>query len=153
GEFAEGLAVAPGDPLRALVTDLGSVHATSDGGASWRAVYVAPQSRNPAGLPTPRGRSYPGGLQDTRCWWLLWPSADVVWSCMTDVRAWRSIDGGQTWSFGFTGHTENTMYHAVRHGSGAIYGATSTAHDMYQSTYLQDSRIDGAGGRVLVSVD
>jgi hypothetical protein len=153
GEFAEGFCVAPGDPLRALVTDLGSIHATSDGGASWRAVYVAPASRNAPGLPTPRGRSYPGAIEDTSCWWLAWPDDNTVWSCMTDVRAWRSTDRGNTWSFGFTGHTENTMYHAVRDPNGVLYGATSTAHDMYQSTYLQDSRIDGAGGRVLQSAD
>ena len=54
----------------------------------------------------------------------------------------------------FAGHTDNSMYRSFRHPtSGVLYAATSTVHDMYQSTYLQDSRIDPGSGKVLFSSD
>lgn len=37
--------------------------------------------------------------------------------------------------------------------NGNIYGATSTLHDMYQSTYLTDAIINGGLGRVLFSTN
>lgn len=152
GEYALGLAVAPNDPARAMVTDLGGVHATADGGQTWRAVYVTPSSRNATGQPTPRGRDYVGSLDNTSAWWLHWPTEDIVWACVTDIRGCKSRDGGERWAFDYSGHTENTMYHVVQRG-GVVYGATSTVHDLYESTYLQDARIDPGGGRVLQSVD
>lgn len=152
GEYALGLAVAPTDPQRAIVTDLGGVHVTADGGQNWRAVHVAPPSRNAAGMPTPRGRDYVGVLDNTSAWWLHWPTDEVVWACATDIRGCRSRDAGLSWAFDYSGHTENTMYHVVE-GGGVLYGATSTVHDLYESTYLQDARIDPGGGRVLQSTD
>lgn len=46
------------------------------------------------------------------------------------------------------------MYNSLKHPSnGNIYAAVSSAHDMYQSTYLTDARIDGATGKILYSTN
>lgn len=37
GEYALGLAVAPSDPSRAVITDLGFAHVTTNGGTTWKA--------------------------------------------------------------------------------------------------------------------
>lgn len=154
GEYALGFAVHPFDGSRAMVSDLGGFHLTSDGGGSWRAAFVATASRNPAGAPTPRRRSYlSNGSQNTSVWALCWSDPSTLLACASDVRAMRSTDGGAQWSLDFSGHTQNTMCHAVRHGDGTLYAGSSTAHDLYQSTYLTDSRLDGAGGQLLRSTD
>lgn len=154
GEYALGFAVHPFDGSRAIVSDLGGFHLTSDAGASWHAGFVAPASLNAAGAPTPRRRSYVGnGSQNQSVWALCWSDADTLLACASDVRAMRSTDGGVTWSLDFAGHTQNTMCHAVRHPDGTIYAGSSSAHDLYQSTYLTDSRLDGASGQLLASTD
>jgi photosystem II stability/assembly factor-like uncharacterized protein len=154
GEFALGFAVSPVDKNRAAFSDLGFIHLTTDGGVSWRQAYLTPADENPAGQPTPKGRNYRGvGLENTSVWDLVWSDAEKIFACFTDVRGIRTTDGGRSWSFNYTGHTENTMYRAVRHADGTLYAGTSTVHDLYQSTYLADARIDGGGGRVLYSSD
>jgi hypothetical protein len=50
------------------------------------------------------------------------------------------------------------MYRSIKHPvSGVLYAGTSYVHDLYQSTYLQDSRIDvsvsGSEGQVLYSTN
>jgi hypothetical protein len=154
GEYALGLAVAPTDGNRALVTDLGFVHGTSDGGATWHQAYLDFRGENSAGSNTPKKRAYASiGLENTSCWWLTWSDASRIFASYTDIRGMRTTDGGSSWSFNYTGHTLNTMYMAVRHSSGTLYAATSSVHDLYESTYLQDSRIDGGTGQVLYSTD
>src|SRR5438477_12964003 len=77
-----------------------------------------------------------------------------MFTSYTDIRGTRSTDAGKTWSFNYTGHSQNTMYMAIRHPvSGVLYAATSTIHDMYQSTHLTDSSIDGGLGKVLFSTN
>ena len=76
----------------------------------------------------------------------------------TDIRGVVSKDGGASWSFHYTGHDLNTMYRTETVGQGTpaaltIYGATSSVHDMYQSTHLTDKSIDNGDGRVLATVD
>lgn len=142
------------DPDRAVFTDLGFAHGTADGGATWRQMYVHPATENPMGSSTPKRHYYRGaGLEDTSCWWLTWSDATRLFGSFTDIRGVRSTDGGTTWGFDYSGHTLNTMYHCVRHPNGTLYAATSSVHDLYQSTYLQDSRIDGGTGRILYSAD
>lgn len=150
-----GLGVAPNDADRAAFTDYGFIHVTSDGGQTWRQAYLAQSDENPAGAATPQRRRYhSAGLENTSCWNITWLSDDVLWASFSDIRGLRSTDGGETWSFDYSGHTHNTSYDCVLHpGTGAAYLATSTAHDLYQSTYLTDARIDGAGGTVRVSTD
>ncbi len=146
GEYVLGLAVAPQDSSRALITDLGFGHLTTNGGTSWKAVYVQPADLNPANSPTPIGKAYhSAGLDNTTSWSLTWANPNVMILGNSDVRGQRSTDGGQTWGFGYTGHTFNSMYRSFKHpSSGVLYAATANIHDMYQSTYLTDARIDTA---------
>lgn len=155
GEYALGFAVSPVDPNRAIVTDLGFAHITADGGVTWHQAYVRPATENPAGTTIPLTKAYlSAGLENTTAWGLTWSDSSNVFASFTDIRGVRSTDGGATWSFGYSGHTQNTMYRCVRHPStGVLYAATSSVHDLYQSTYLQDSRIDGGAGLVLFSSD
>jgi hypothetical protein len=51
------------------------------------------------------------------------------------------------------GLPHNSTYHVVEHPDGTLYAATSTIHDLYQSTYLRDAQIDGGDGWVISSTD
>ena len=157
GEYALGFAVAPLDANVAIITDLGCAHVTTSGGTTWRQAYVAVQDQNPPAAPTPTGKNYHGiGFENTSCWSLHWSDTANLFVGQTDIRGARSSDGGLTWSFGYTGHTLNSMYRIVKHpASATIYAATSSIHDMYESTYLTDARINpnGARGQVLASTD
>ncbi len=155
GEYALGLSVSPTDPSRVAFTDLGFVHVTRDGGTTWKQAYLAASAQNPAGAPTPKGRAYQSnGMENTSVWNLLWADPNTIIGCYTDIRAAISTDGGGSWSQNFTGHTLNTMYHAIKHpGGGVIYAATSSVHDIYESTHLTDAALDGGQGKVLFSLD
>ncbi len=155
GEYALGFAVAPQDSSRVVITDLGGAHVTTNGGTNWQSRYVQAVDLNPAGVNTPTGRAYhDSGLDNTTSWSLTWATPNTMILGNSDVRGQRSIDGGQTWGFGYTGHADNSMFRSFRHpATGTLYAATSTVHDMYQSTYLQDSRIDPGSGKVLFSTD
>ncbi len=155
GAGTTGFCVAPNDKNRAAFTDYGFLHLTTDGGTTWRQAYVNPADENPAGASTPKGKAYHGvGLENTSCWWLHWTGISHVFACYTDINGARTEDGGDSWSFNFTGHTENTAYYCLQPpGSSTLYLATSSVHDLYQSTYLTDSRINGGSGRVLQSTD
>ena len=156
GEFALGFAVSPADSDRAIITDLGFAHLTTDGGVTWTQAYVDPDDANPMGSPTPKGRAYRGvGVEDTSVWWLHWATNETIIAAFTDIRGIRSTDGGLSWASGFSqGLPHNSTYHIVEHpGTGALYGATSSVHDLYQSTYLADDRIDGGEGGIVISVN
>lgn len=155
GEYALGFTVCATDPSKVMITDLGFVHVTSDGGASWKQAYVQPADQNAMNAPTPKGKAYHGiGLENTSAWHLLWCDNLNMIACYTDIRGAISSDGGITWSFNYTGHTLNTMYHALKHPTtGIVYAATSSIHDLYESTYLTDARIDNGTGQVLFSTN
>lgn len=61
-EYVNSFAVCPNNPNRVIITDLGFVHVTDDGGANWRQAYVDPAYENPAGSPTPKGKYYRGNV-------------------------------------------------------------------------------------------
>src|SRR5262249_23149182 len=153
GEVALGLAVDANDPSRVIITDLGFAHESTDGGATWHDLNVAPADLNPAGSPMPKGRSYhDSGLDNTSSWGVTWVNANRLIASDTDVIAEVSSDGGQTFGFGFTGNNYNTTYRTVvQPSTGVVYAATSSIHDMYQSTHLTDASIDGGSGAVLFS--
>lgn len=155
GEYVLGLAVAPTNPDVVLFTDLGFVHVSTDGGASWQQRYVDTADENPANSPTPRGRSYRSiGLENTSCWWITWLNQSNIFVPFTDVTAIRSSDGGMSWSRNYNNLDYNSVYHSLVHPtSGVLYAATSSVHDIYQSTYLQDSDIDDGDGAVMYSTD
>lgn len=155
GEYALGFQCSPVNPDKVIITDLGFPHITTDGGLTWIQAYVNPEDQNPANASTPTGKYYrTTGLENTSCWWLTWSDSLNIFGSYSDIRGTRSTDGGNFWSFNYTGHSNNTMYHSIKHPSnGNIYAATSSVHDMYQSTYLTDARINGGLGRVLFSAN
>ncbi|MGB7548064.1 MAG: hypothetical protein WBM14_09970, partial [Terracidiphilus sp.] len=152
-----GLCVAPRNAKKVVYTDWGFVHKTADAGATWQQAYTSAADQHPAGSATPTNKSYHSiGLENTSCWQVFWADSSNMFAPFTDIKGVRSVDAGNSWSFNYTGHSQNTMYWIAKNPtSGVLYAATSTIHDMYESTYLQDSRIDasGAGGKVLFSSD
>ncbi len=154
GEMALGFTVARNDPNRLIITDLGFAHASTDGGATWRNLNVNPADLNPAGAPTPTGHTYrSSGLDNTTAWQVAFTGGTTMFVANSDVRGQRSIDGGASFGFGYSGHSRNTMYRIATAANGTLYGAAASVHDLYQSTYLTDSRIDGGNGAVLASTD
>lgn len=155
GEYALGLAVRPRDGNRVVVTDLGFVHVSNDGGATWHQAYVDPADETPAGQPTPISKSTrTSGVDQTSVWWLTWSDAKKVFMCVTDITSALSDDGGKSWArAGDNGLSLNTTYHGVTGPDGALYVATSSVHDLYQSPYLTDDRVDRGTGAIMVSKD
>ncbi|WP_437580567.1 hypothetical protein [Sorangium sp. So ce887] len=161
GEYALGLSVSPTDPRRVALTDLGFVHVSEDGGRTFQQAYVKPADENPRGADTPKSGVYrTSGVEQTSGWWLTFYDKDTMFASLTDIRSGFSEDGGESWSRdGANGLFLNTTYHVVRHPyTGALYAATGSVHDIYQSPYLRDARLDGtpsrpARGGIMVSTD
>lgn len=156
GECAFGLAVAANDPNRVLFGDFGFCHKTTNGGATWTQGYVDPASQNTIGINTPTGKNYVGcGIENTTCWQIIFPTTNTVWACFSDIKGVRSIDGGNSWSFNYSGHNANSMYRVVKHSNGNLFAGTSNIHDMYQSTRLADAQLDAADaeGKILYSTN
>lgn len=152
GECAMGFTVSPLDVNRLAISDFGFVHVSTNGASTWQQAYVTQATQNPMNTVITAGKSYEGnGLENTSCWWLTWGDANNMFASFSDIRGVRSTNAGALWSFNYSGHTQNTMYHTIKHANGMMYGASSNIHDMYQSTYLQDSRIDAGLGMVLMS--
>lgn len=151
-----GLAVAPNDSSRVVLSDLVTVHVTVDGAREWHAAYVKPPFLTPPGQLTPIAKpSQTNGLDNTSVWYLTWANPHTIFTSITDIRSQWSNDGGHTWIRpGDAGLDLNTTYHAVRDPkSGKIYAGLSEKHDLYQSTTLTDDRIDPYGGQIRVSSD
>lgn len=147
GEYALGLAVSASDSRRVMMTDLGFVHVSDDGGEQWRQAYVSESDANSAGRDTPKSKFYrSNGVEQTSSWWLTWGSPRTLFASLTDIRSAFSQDGGVTWSRDSNnGLTLNTTYHVVQEPtSGIMYAGTSSVHDIYQSPWLRDSRLDGS---------
>lgn len=155
GAGALGFAVSPVEANKAAFTDLGFSHLTTDGGATWKQMYVNPADQNPMNALTPKGKYYHSvGLEDTTCWWLTWTDANNLFASYSDIRGTRSTDGGASWSFNYTGQPYNSTYQSLKHPvTGALYAATSSVHDIYQSTRLQDSILDSGTGAIKYSTD
>jgi len=154
GGMACGFAVAGGDGRRLAYTDYGFVHVSDDAGTTWRQAYLDPRDQNPSGASTPKGRSYrSAGLENTTAWQVFWADSLRVFGAFSDIRGIRSIDAGVSWGFGYAGHADNSMYRIAKGLDGKLYAATSTVHDLYQSTRLADAQLDAGTGHVLVSSD
>jgi hypothetical protein len=78
-----------------------------------------------------------------------------MWACYSDIRGCRSTDGGNMWSFDYTGTTANSSYRVAEHSNGNLFAGTSSIHDMYQSTRLQNNPLDNADseGKIIYSTD
>ncbi|HLP93458.1 MAG TPA: T9SS type A sorting domain-containing protein [Saprospiraceae bacterium] len=157
GGFALGFAVNRLNSQHAVLTDFGFIHHTLNGGVDWHQAYLQPADENPANTPTPKKKYYHGvGMEQTTCWQVYWFDANNIFGCFTDIRGVRSQDAGKSWSFDYTGHNLNTMYRIAKHNTQDIwYGATSSVHDIYQTTYITDQRLQPSykDGQVLYSSD
>ena len=155
GEYALGFAVSSTNSNYAIFTDLGFAHITTDGGSHWEQIYVNKSDANNENASIAKGKTYRSvGLENTSCWNMCWSDEKNIFAGYTDIQGCRSSDGGNSWSFDYTGHNDNTMYMSIKHPqTGILYAATSSVHDMYESMFLTDSRIDGGRGKVLFSTD
>ncbi|MBI5914582.1 MAG: hypothetical protein HY842_04335 [Bacteroidetes bacterium] len=157
GGNALGFTVNPLNSQQALMTDFGFVHQTTDGGGTWHQAYLSSADENPAGAATPKKKYYHGiGLEQTTCWQVFWFDENTVFGCFTDIKGVRSTDKGVSWSFDYTGHDQNTMYRIAKHNTQPIwFAATSSVHDIYQTTYVTDARLQPSykAGKVLFSSD
>lgn len=153
-ENAMGFTVSPTDPQRVVITDFGFAHLSTDGGATWQSLNVAPADRTaPGAIIDPTTATHSSGLDNTSTWGLTWTDPRHVIGAYTDIGGAVSADAGRSWSLGYSGHELNSMYRAVTAPNGIVYAATSSVHDLYETTYLRDSRIDHGTGRVLFSSD
>ena len=154
-EVSLGFTVDMNDASKLIFTDYSFASLSTDGGSTWNQVYVNPNQQNAAGSNTTKGKSYSSiGLENTTCWQVYWADKANMFSCFSDISGVRSVDSGYSWSFNYTGHSDNSMYRIVKNiSSNTMYGATSTVHDMYQSTRLQDASLDAGKGKVLQSTD
>lgn len=157
GECAFGLAVAPNNANSVIFGDFGFVHKTSNGGTTWQQAYVSSADQHALNTSTPPNQSYHSvGIENTTCWQVHWINANNMWACFSDIRGIRSTDAGDSWSFNYTGNTANSTYRVVQHPStGTLFAATSNIHDIYQSTYLTDARLDAtdANGKIIYSTN
>ncbi len=152
GEYVLGLAVAPGNPDHAAFTDLGFVHVTNSGGNTWKQAYVSTADQNAPASNTPVFKAYNGiGLENTSHWWLCWNGPQQLFSAASDINGIRSDDGGYKWRMmGAT--SQNSSYFVLKHpANSTLYAATATVHDLYQTTYLSDARIDAGQGTIRYS--
>ena len=154
-QYSFGFTVCPSDSNDAVLTGEGFTHLTTDGGNTWQDAYVPRSDLNAANASTPKGKYYhPNGLEVTSQWDLMWYDSLNMFSGCTDITGIRSKDGGNTWSFNYTGLGYNTVYKFLENPSThVIYAATSSIHDMYESTHLRDANIDGGTGEIAYSTD
>ncbi|MBY0527581.1 MAG: hypothetical protein K2R98_29560 [Gemmataceae bacterium] len=154
-EYVLGLDVSPVDRNRVVITDLGCIHLTTDGGKTWRQIYNTPAGERTPGRPTPRGDVYVSrGMEPTAAWYVAWLDEKNLIGCYSDIRGVRSTDGGKHWGWNYSGHQLNALYHAIQHPSnGRAYAAASGLHDMYMSMFLADNTIDKAKGLAVYSTD
>ncbi|HDQ45444.1 MAG TPA: hypothetical protein ENN17_08115, partial [bacterium] len=154
GGYALGFTAANNDVDKLAITDLGFIHMSTDGGKTWHQKYVDPAFQNPMGDATPKKKAYKGVVNQTSAWHIHWNSSSELFACFSDIRGIRSTDGGGTWSFDYSGHELNTMYHIAAHPvHGTLYAATGSIHDLYMSHRLGDDPIDGGEGLLLSSTD
>jgi photosystem II stability/assembly factor-like uncharacterized protein len=155
GECAMGFAVCATDPKRAVISDFGFIHVTTDGGVTWRQAYDWQGCENPAGAPTPKDKFYTGnGAEDTSCWWLSWFSTNTLFCSFTDMRGMLSTNAGSSWMSPLS-LTYNSTYQTIKHPTnGLVFAAVSSVHDLYAwDRYCQDSAINGGSGEVLYSAN
>jgi len=154
GGMACGFAVASNNGRQLAYTDYGFIHVSDDGGATWRQAYLDPRDQNPSGASTPKNRTYrSAGIENTTAWQVYWADSLHVIAGFSDVRGKSSTDGGVSWGFGYTGHSDNSMYRITKGLDGKLYAATSSVHDLYESTRLADAQLDAGSGHILSSAD
>ncbi len=157
GECPFGFDVSATNKDVVVFGDFGFVHKTNNGGTSWQQAYTDITFQHAAGAPTPTKQEYKSvGLEQTTCWQVFFMAAtNNMWASFSDIGGIRSTDGGNKWSYNYTGNSVNSTYRVAQGNNGTLYAGTSNVHDIYQSTYLQDSKLDvnDANGRIVYSTD
>ncbi len=156
GESPFGFDVAANNANAVIFGDFGFIHKTNNGGQSWQQAYLDVADQHPLNQPTPDKKAYHSvGLENTTCWQVHWVNATTMFAGYSDIRGVRSTDGGQSWSFNYTGTNANSIYRLAQHSNGTLFAATSNIHDMYQSTRLADNPLDNGDseGKLLYSAD
>lgn len=156
GETTFGIAVAPNNAQKIVFGDFGFVHVSTDGGNNWNQAYIDEADQHPSNNSTPKQRNYHSiGLENTSSWQIHWIDAQNLFAAYSDIGAIRSRDGGKSWSFDYNGFSVNSLYRFVQNKDGNLYGACSNIHDMYQSTRLNDAKLDAndSNGKIVFSTD
>ncbi|MBI4929976.1 MAG: T9SS type A sorting domain-containing protein [Bacteroidetes bacterium] len=157
GECPFGFDVSATNKDEVIFGDFGFCHKTNDGGVTWKQAYVNTSNEHPAGAPTPKKTNYNSiGMENTTCWQVFFlAAANNMWASYSDIGGIRSTDGGNAWSFNYTGNSVNSTYRVAQGANGTLYAGTSGIHDMYQSTRLQDAQLDAndASGKIVYSTD
>jgi len=155
GGIALGLTVCKSNPDIVIVTDYGYCHMTTDGGTSWRQMYVDKEDENPAGAVTPKGRHYRGiGMENTGAFTIAWADSLNMFAGYSDIMGVRSEDGGVSWTKKYTGLSTNTISRAFTHQTNKnIYATTSSIHELYSEIAITDNKLDNGKGAVVFSKD
>ena len=139
------------DAKRVVFSDYSCVHLTSNGGSSWQQRYTDSNSQNTSGTNTPVGKKYQGiGLENTTNWQVMWTDSTHLFSVFSDINGVTSDDKGKSWKF-IPNLTQNSVYRILKHTDGNIYAATSSVHDMYQTTRIGDAQINPGKGGIWIS--
>jgi hypothetical protein len=155
GECAMGFTVCPTDLNRAVITDFGFIHSTTNGGTTWQQAYDWTGTQNAAASSTPKTNFYTGsGAEDTSCWHLSWFSSNTLFCSFTDIRGMLSTNCGSAWMSPLS-LTYNSTYQTLKHPTnGLVYAAVSSVHDMYAwDQYCKDSPTDSGTGAILCSTN
>jgi len=155
-ESVFGLAVAPNNADKLVFGDYGFVHTSIDGGNNWQQAYVNTNNMHNAGASTPQKQSYASiGLENTTNWQVFWANNQTMFGCFSDIGLIKSVDSGKTWSYNYNGLSVNSVYRMAKTNNGNLYAACSNIHDIYQSTYLTDAKLDinDANGKIAYSTD
>lgn len=154
--FAEspfGFQVCPNSSKIVTLSDFGFVHITYDGATSWNQQYVNVADQHAAGANTPKQKTYHSiGMENTTNWNIMWADSSNMYASFSDITGVMSSDKGNGWKF-IPNITQNSIYHMVKAPNGTIYAATSSVHDMYQSTRIFDSQINSGTGAVYYSTN
>jgi photosystem II stability/assembly factor-like uncharacterized protein len=153
-----GIDVCPKNASVLLISDLGFVHKTINGGKNWSQCYTKSSFSNAENIATPKFKSYKsaGDLNEISVWQNFWIDSNTIWQCASDIKGVITQDKGATWNYNYTGHTENTSYRMVKNiANNTLYMATSSIHDLYQSARLTDNILDAINntGAVKMSTD
>lgn len=149
-----GFQVCPNNSRQVMLSDFGFVHGTTDAGTNWQQQYLSTADQNAAGANTPTQKSYHGiGIENTTNWQVMWGSATQLFAPFSDINGVMSADSGKSWKF-IPNLTQNSVYRMVKDpNTGTLYAATSNVHDMYQTTRIYDSQINGGSGAVYYSTN
>jgi photosystem II stability/assembly factor-like uncharacterized protein len=151
GENPLELGVAPQDPNLVYGTDFGRTMKTTDGGASWHAVY---SSKAPGAGWTSTG------LDVTSTYGYLFDPFDAHRRFIpaTDIGLFRSEDEGRSWTRSVSGVPEawsNTTYWVTFDPQipGKMWGAMSGTHDLPRPKMWRTTAMTTFRGGVCLSLD